>query len=158
MVPGCNSPGGGGTGIFSCRVVLVRPESNERGAAAWCRCLIEVPGLHVSLMMETGLLDLGAVGQRQEHCHLAGSTPCLQDIHRLVERRVSSMQECRLKRGFGGGVFQRSGRFRQASHRWSKSLSVSKREKCWLEQVPEEEALVASRHKRAGEALKPCSL
>lgn len=62
------------------------------------------------------------------------------------------------EKGLWRGVIQRSGRFRRASNRWSKSLSVSKREKCWLEQVLEEEGLVATRHKRAGEAVEPCSL
>lgn len=129
MVSECSSPGGGETGVFSCRVVLVRPESGKRGAAAWCRRLIEVASLHVSLMMETGLLDLGAVGQRREHCHLVGSTPCSQDTRRLAKRRVSSMQECRVKRGFGGGLLQGRIDFRRTSNCWSKSLSVSKREK-----------------------------
>lgn len=57
-----------------------------------------------------GLLDLGVVEQRQEHRHLVVSTPGSQDIrvHKPAKRRVSSMQECRAKKGVLTGGFPRS--------------------------------------------------
>jgi hypothetical protein len=73
-----SSPASGGSGCVSCHIVLLRHEHGKRGAAAWCRCLIKASSLHAGLV--TGLLDLDAVEQAQEHCLLMVSTPCSRDV------------------------------------------------------------------------------